>query len=58
MAKQMDTMNSKEAAEFFDIAMPTLNRWCCEKRIPYSKIGKKRTFIREDLERIVREAAA
>lgn len=49
-------IGSKEACEFFGIKLPTLNKWCCEGRVPFYKVGGKRMFDIAELEATVRES--
>ena len=54
-------IGSEEAREFFGVSKPTLDRWCCEGRIPKEmiyKLGGKRMFDPAELEKLVRETAA
>jgi excisionase family DNA binding protein len=44
-----ERLTSKEAAKYLNISVKTLANLCCDKKIPYYKVGKCREFLLEDL---------
>ena len=44
-----ERLTSKEAAKYLNISVKTLANLCCDKKIPYYKVGKSREFLLEDL---------
>ena len=44
-----DRLTSKEAAKYLNISVKTLANLCCDKKIPYYKVGKSREFLLNDL---------
>lgn len=48
-----DKLGTKAAASYLGISVHTLGKWCSAKRIPYYKVGKERSFKKEDLDKFV-----
>ena len=46
-----DRLTSKEAAKYLNISVKTLANLCCDKKIPYYKVGKSREFLLKDLKK-------
>ena len=44
-----ERLTSKEAAKYLNISVKTLANLCCDKKIPYYKVGKSREFLLKDL---------
>ena len=44
-----ERLTSKETAEYLNISVKTLDNLCCDRKIPYFKVGKSREFLLEDL---------
>ena len=44
-----ERLTSKEAAKYLNISVKTLDNLCCDKKIPYFKVGKSREFLLDDL---------
>ena len=44
-----DRLTSKEAAKYLNISVKTLDNLCCDRKIPYFRVGKGREFLLEDL---------
>ena len=44
-------LTSKEAAKYLNISVKTLANLCCDKKIPYYKVGKSREFLLKDLKK-------
>ena len=44
-----ERLTSKETAEYLNISVKTLDNLCCDRKIPYFKVGKGREFLLEDL---------
>jgi len=44
-----DKLTSKEAALYLNISIKTLDNLCCDRKIPYFKVGKSREFLLDDL---------
>ncbi len=47
--KEKEILNSKEICEFLNIHPSTLSAWKRENKIPFSKIGKRVFFKRQDV---------
>ena len=46
-----ERLTSKEAAKYLNISVKTLANLCCDKKIPYYKVGKSREFLLKDLKK-------
>ena len=46
-------MSKKEAAQYLNITLGTLNKWIDESDIPYKHIGKVYRFNRNDLDKFM-----
>ena len=44
-----ERLTSKEAAKYLNLSVKTLANLCCDKKIPYYKVGKSREFLLKDL---------
>lgn len=44
-----DVLNKKGAAEFLKMSVSNIDRLIQKKEIPYSKVGKRVLFLKEDL---------
>ena len=46
-----ERLTSKEAAKYLNLSVKTLANLCCDKKIPYYKVGKSREFLLKDLKK-------
>ena len=44
-----ERLTSKEAARYLNISVKTLDNLCCDRKIPYFRVGKSREFLFDDL---------
>ena len=50
-----ETMTSEDVCVAFNITRKTLQRWEKDGKIPYAKVGRKKIYLAEDIERIIYE---
>lgn len=43
-------LDSKSAAAYLGISLSTLDKYCCQRRIPFQKPNRMRRFLKEDLD--------
>ena len=48
-----ERLTSKEAAKYLNISVKTLDNLCCDRKIPYFKVGKSREFLLDDLKHLI-----
>lgn len=46
-----ERLTSKEAAKYLNISVKTLANLCCDRKIPFYKVGKSREFLLKDLKK-------
>ena len=49
LKKEKELLNFKETCEFLGVSESALNKWKSENRIPFSRLGKRIFFKRQDL---------
>jgi excisionase family DNA binding protein len=42
-------LSVKEAADMLRLSVPTIYKFCTERRIPFAKVGTRTVFDRDDL---------
>jgi excisionase family DNA binding protein len=48
-------LSTKEVAKKFGASTMTIDRWCQEGKLPYTKIGGKRLFPESALEKVLQD---
>ena len=46
-----ERLTSKEAAKYLNLSVKTLANLCCDRKIPFYKVGKSREFLLKDLKK-------
>lgn len=50
-----ETMTSADVCAAFNITRKTLERWEKDGKIPFAKVGRKKIYLAEDIEKIIYE---
>ena len=50
-----ETMTSADVCVAFNITRKTLERWEKDGKIPFTRVGRKKIYLAEDIERIIFE---
>ena len=50
-----ETMTSADVCVAFNITRKTLERWEKDGKVPFTRIGRKKIYLAEDIERIIYE---
>ena len=51
-----ELLDIREAAEYLKLKVPTLRKWCFERRLPVYKIGRTVRFKKGDLDALVEKS--
>lgn len=47
--KKLEVLNQVQAAQFLGVSVKTLQKYCCEGKIPHQKLERRYLFSREAL---------